>query len=383
MSCVDAIVKGIKEGVTDAATTVVQKTFDLILSAISDQLHQSIAFLAKGLAGWILVPSTQVCNTTGPDWVSLCANGTNPAAQVRAWMLPLTVLIAVVGIIWQGITMTITRKGEPLLTVLKGLFSITIWGAVGIAGTQLAMRAGDAYAYWILQQAIFGNAADPTNAVGTAIANLSLPESGLALLLMIVLLIPFMIATGVQIILMIFRDGAVIILAGQLQLAAAGGFTRITSGWLGRVTGWMLALIAYKPAAASIYAVAFALMSSGGRNLVMGVAVMILAVVALPALMKFFTWTVAAADRSGSGVATGAAAAAAGLHAVAALRAAGGHSAAQQAQYLDTHGPGPMPPPSGAPPDLTPPLPPPPLPLPTAPTKAKTSPTGSPAAGGR
>ena len=88
---------------------------------------------------------------------------------------------------------------------------------------------------------------------------MSAGESYTAVLVLLLLQIPFLLVTLVQIILMIFREGAVVVLAGQLQLAAAGGFTRLTSGWLAKVTGWMLALIAYKPVAASIYAVAFAL----------------------------------------------------------------------------------------------------------------------------
>ena len=83
---------------------------------------------------------------------------------------------------------------------------------------------------------------------------------------------PSLFVTVVQIILMMFRKGAVVILAGQLQLAAAGAFTRLTCGWLAKVIGWMLALIAYKPIAASFYAVAFMLLGDGMCNLVMGLA---------------------------------------------------------------------------------------------------------------
>ncbi|MDT5025979.1 MAG: hypothetical protein QOE61_2405 [Micromonosporaceae bacterium] len=380
LSCADAISRGIQGKATEVVTNLVTNNLTTLLSGLTDQLHVGIKFLSVMLAGWILVPSTQVCPDSGPGWVAACASGTSPAAQVRSWMLPITALVAVVGILWQGITMAITRKSEPLLIVLKGLFTTAVWGVVGIAGTQLALRAGDSYSYWILRQAIFGDSMHPTQDLGDAIANMSAGESYTAVLVLILLQIPFFLVTVTQIILMIFREGAVIVLAGQLQLAAAGGFTKLTSGWLTKVTGWMLALIAYKPVAASIYAVAFALMGDGIRNLVMGLAVMLLALIAMPTLMKFFNWTVGAIG-NGNANTLGmlGTSLAAGMHGASAMRGLGGHGATEHARWMDTHGPGA---PGGgggsdggAPgrPDSPPPPPPPPTSTASAPGGATTT----------
>lgn len=338
LSCPDAISHGVADKATEVVTGLVTNNLTAILSGLADQLHVGIKFLSFALAGWILVPSTQVCPTSAADWVDTCANGTSPASQVRGWMLPVTALIAVLGIVWQGITMAITRKGEPLLMVLKGLVGTALWGAVGIAGTQLALRAGDAYAYWILRQAIFGDSPNPTEDLGTAIASMSAAQSYPAVLVLILLQVPFLLATATQIILMIFREGAVVVLAGQLQLAAAGGFTRLTSGWLAKVAGWMAALIAYKPVAASIYAVAFALMGDGVRNLVMGLAIMVMALIAMPALMKFFNWSVGAIASTGNGLGMLGTSLAAGLHGASAVRGIGGYTATDHARWLEGHG---------------------------------------------
>jgi hypothetical protein len=342
LSCPAAIAQGIQDKATDAVTGLVTNNLTTLLSGLTDQLHAGIKFLTITLAGWILIPTTNVCpdNTTG--WMAACATGTSPAAQVRGWMLPITALLAVLGILWQGITMIITRKGDPLLTILKGLFSTALWGVVGIAGTQLALRAGDSYSYWILQQAIFGDSLNPTNDLGTALASMSAGESYTAVLVLLLLQIPFFLVTVTQILLMIFREGAVVVLAGQLQLAAAGGFARLTSGWLAKVTGWMLALIAYKPVAASIYAVAFALMGDGIRNLVMGLAVMIMAVMAMPALMKMFNWSVGAIGNGNTNsLGMLGSSLAAGMHGASAMRGlGGGGGATEHARWLDTHAPG-------------------------------------------
>ena len=137
---------------------------------------------------------------------------------------------------------------------------------------------------------------------------------------------------------MLFRQAALVILAGVLPLAAAGSVAPMTRGWVRKVAAWMLALIFYKPAAAAVYAAAFTMIGSGGtRTALMGFVMLAVSVVALPALMKFFTWTTGTiGGASGGGQILGTAAA--GAIAVGALRSSrggGGGSAAQdQAAYL-------------------------------------------------
>ena len=336
LSCVDAIAGGVGTAVEDAATRAVTSG----LAAITDQLHLAIKALAVTLAGWIVVPSTPVCDTSHSGWMQTCDEDVSPAAMLRGWVLPLTVLVTVIGVMWQGVVMTISRRGEPLLVIVKGLAAVVLWGAVGLVGTQLALRAGDAYAFWVLKRAIFGDSLNPTEDVGEALASMAAHTSYLGVIALLLLQVPFLLVTVAQIILMVFREGAVVILAGQLQLAAAGGLTRFTSGWLPRVAGWMLALLAYKPAAATVYAVAFALLGDGGRNIVMGLAVMVMAVVALPALLRLFTWTVGSVGSShGAGLGLLASATAAGLHGAATIRGLGGYGPGEHARYLDSHGP--------------------------------------------
>ena len=102
---------------------------------------------------------------------------------------------------------------------------------------------------------------------------------------------------------MLFRQAALLILAGVLPLAAAGSIAPMTRAWIRKVTAWMLALICYKPAAAAVYAAAFTMIGSGGspRTVLMGFVMLLLSVLMLPALMKFFTWTTGAIASSGGG----------------------------------------------------------------------------------
>ena len=99
--------------------------------------------------------------------------------------------------------------------------------------------------------------------------------------------------SAAQAILMLFRQASLVILAGVLPLAAAGTLTPATRTWFKKVTGWMLAIIFYKPAAAAVYAAAFTLIGTGkgAGTVLMGFAMVGLSLLALPVLMRLFTWT--------------------------------------------------------------------------------------------
>jgi hypothetical protein len=158
-----------------------------------------------------------------------------------------------------------------------------------------------------------------------------------------------------QAILMLFRDGSVLLLAGSTALAGSGGFTNATNGWLPRLLTWQLALIFYKPAASLVYASAIWMQgenrSSDPRVLLMGIAMMVVALVALPVLLRFFTWTVGGLQSGGGGFGLLATAGAGGLHAASAIRGVGGGFAVNEhARYLaetfdrgSPPGPGPAP----------------------------------------
>src|SRR5258708_5351778 len=127
---------------------------------------------------------------------------------------------------------------------------------------------------------------------------------------------------------MLLGTAAVVCLAGVLPVAAAGSIAPLTRPWIRKITSWMLALSFYKPAAAAVYAVAFTMIGSGRdpRTVLMGFVMLLLSVIALPALMKFFTWTTGTiAGSGGGGQLLGAAAV--GAVAVGTMRSPGGGAA--------------------------------------------------------
>ncbi|GGM88089.1 hypothetical protein ACFFX1_34240 [Dactylosporangium sucinum] len=152
-----------------------------------------------------------------------------------------------------------------------------------------------------------------------------------------------LLASLTQAMLLLFRNGAIIILAGMLQLAASGTFTAGTSNWLRRVLGWLLALVFYEPFAATSYGVAFMLVGDRANKDIAtwltGIGMLVLSLVALPAMMRFFNWTVGAVQQAGNSGGMLAAAGAAGLHAVAAHRGASGYGATEYARDMTRRNP--------------------------------------------
>ena len=293
------------------------------IGGLAGAIQDALSTIAReSVALWVHLPS--------PDLTS------DPVPQtLHTWLLPFTAAVAVVGILTAAGRMILTRKATPLADVGSGLLTMAIVVAVGTALPTLLLRAGDAYSSFVLNASTdqqFGARYAELLSFGAATG------PGAAGIL-IVLGVLGMVAGAVQAILLIFRQGAVIILAGTLPLAAAGMMTTLTRPWLRKVTGWLLALIFYKPAAATVYAVGFLMIGRGGvQEMFVGFAILFLSLVTLPALMKFFTWTTGAVETSsGGGGFLGAVIG--GAAAVGAIRAYGGMSAGDQARQISSAGP--------------------------------------------
>ncbi|MFI5845598.1 hypothetical protein ACIA8K_38430 [Catenuloplanes sp. NPDC051500] len=283
---------------------------------------------------WVLVPSLKLFpdGATGPGDAPIEA-----VANLRGLLLPLTAMVAVGGVLWNSLLLILTRKPAPLVNVLRGLWNTALWSAAGLFGTNLLLHGADRFTSFVLLSAL-GSVGDQSFARRLSI--LVVPQSGTSGLPVLLVIVVAGIATVcalIQAVLMPFRDVCVLLLAPAMPLAAAGSFTGATSGWLRKVLAWQLALIFYKPAAALVYASAIWLQgddtADDPRVLLMGVALMIVALIALPALLRLFTWTVGSTQSGGGGFASALSAGAAGLHAAASLRDLSGGPGSSHSRY--------------------------------------------------
>jgi hypothetical protein len=253
------------------------------MAGIAGAIQSGIAWVVSGTVDWwIAVPS--------PNLAAEPAVG-----ALQQWLMPVTVAVAVISMLAAAGRMALTRKAIPLIQVGSGLAIIAATSAVGVLLPAMLLKAGDAWSSWVLTASTGGR----FGARLTAVLTMPGAASGVVVVLGIVAII----MAAIQAVLMLFRQAAIVILAGVLPLAAAGTLAPGTRSWFRRVTGWMLALIFYKPAAAAVYATAFTMIGRGKdpRTILMGFAMVLLSLLALPVLMKFFTWTTGAADSAAGG----------------------------------------------------------------------------------
>ena len=305
-----------------------------VLGGIAQAITAGVRWIVENTATWWLrIPSPNLA--------------AEPAVtRIQQWLLPITIAVAIGGVITAGARMALTRRANPLIDVTSGLLTVAAASTLGVTAMTLLLKAGDAWSAWVLQVSTGGHFTQrlilALNLGGAAAPAVVLVCGTIAIFLSLV-----------QAVLMLFRQAALIILAGVLPLAAAGSVAPMTRSWIRKVTAWSLALICYKPAAAAVYAVAFTMIGSGGspRTALMGFVMLAMSVVMLPALMKFFTWTTGAiAGSGGGGQFLGAATV--GAIAVGAMRygpGAGGSAAQGHASYISSQMGPPRPGGSGGP----------------------------------
>ncbi|NAZ81036.1 hypothetical protein GTR02_04300 [Kineococcus sp. R8] len=276
-------------------------------------MRDGATWIIKTTVGWWLeVPSIDLAES--------------PAVQLREYVWWLAIVVAAGSVTWQGARMALTRRADPLLDIGRGLLTLALWAGVGITAPALALQAGDAFSLYVLDKAASGRVADRL----IQLASLTGVNSAGAV---IILGLVAMLAGLVQAVLMIFREGAVVVLAGTLVLAAAGNASNFGRPWLMKLISWMLALVCFKPVAALVYATALVMTGEGTdpRTVIVGLTMMVLAVAALPVLMKLFSWATGSTGHSGSLGGAAAAAmgtAAAGVQVAGAARSRSGATAA-------------------------------------------------------
>ncbi|MFJ5695056.1 hypothetical protein ACIP9X_14550 [Arthrobacter sp. NPDC093125] len=264
--------------------------------AIMEGMSQMVTTLSTF---WVSMPTVNLISEdrTGPSPVVSTVN-----SELTTWTLTLAVLAVIIG----GIRMSWEQRGAPLKDLLRSLITLTLVSGIGLGVISILVIAADTFSAAIIDRS--------TDGKGFAQAMNILVMTGqteVGVFILIVLGLIGLIASLAQIVLMVVRSGMLVILAGILPTTAAFTNTEMGRQWFQKAVGWTIAFILYKPAAAIVYSVAFLLMgnNSGQSALVgsiTGFALMIVALFALPALMRFVTPMVGAVA-SGSGAAAGAA----------------------------------------------------------------------------
>jgi hypothetical protein len=279
-------------------------------NALEDIANDAIGNLAKS----IMEGMSQMVTTLSTFWVSMptvnltSEDGSTASpvvSAVNSELMPWTLALAVLAVITGGIRMIWEQRGAPLKDLLRSLLTLTLVSAIGLGTISILVIAADAFASVIIERSTDGKG------FADAFQKIAAVHTSDAVFILIILGLIGLIASLVQIVLMVVRSGMLVILAGILPTTAAFTNTEMGRQWFQKAIGWTIAFILYKPAAAIVYSVAFLLMSktSGEDALIgsiTGFTLMIVALLALPALMRFVTPMVGAVA-SGSGAGAGAA----------------------------------------------------------------------------
>ena len=191
-----------------------------VLGGIAQAIAAGVRWIVENTATWWLrIPS--------PDLAA------EPAVtRIQQWLLPITVAVAIGGVIAAGARMALTRRANPLIDVTGGLLTVAAASTLGVTAMTLLLKAGDAWSAWVLQVSTGGHFTQrlilALNLGGGAAPAVVLVCGTIAIFLSLV-----------QAVLMLFRQAALIILAGVLPLAAAGSVAPMTRSWIRKVTAWI------------------------------------------------------------------------------------------------------------------------------------------------
>lgn len=296
---------------------------ELHVTRVMTVLIAAILISAAGAIATAIMPET----SSGESTVAFLENS--------LWYY--TAAAVVMSVIIGGLRMAWEQRADPGKELVRSLLTFIVISGAGVTVISMLLKAGDAYAVWVLDQSLDCSVDANTKCFGEnmmVLLGLS-GASGIGVIAVIILGLCAFIGSLVQLGMMIARSGMLIVMAGTLPLAAAASNTVMGKQMLQKFVGWIIALLLYKPAAAIIYAAAFQLAGSdvigGGLDalgkVVTGLFMMFLALFLLPALMRLVVPAVGAvAAGNAAGNMAMAAAAAVPTGAIAGGQLAGGGS---------------------------------------------------------
>jgi hypothetical protein len=300
-------------GIDEVCTAVGGATKAVAASAfqsVVDAFTQGLADVIKTLMTfWINAPQPDV-SSSSPVIVNL--------TEVTR---PLVAFAAVLGLLIGGARLAwAARGGDKLENVLRGVLLMTVVTGGATTLVELLLTGLDDLAASILRDGFNGVS------VGQRLAELATLPGGSGGGLIFLLAFFGMLASLVQVGIMLVRGAILAVLVGILPVAAAASIQDAGWAWFRRLTAWIASFVLYKLVAAVIYAAAFAMIgdTTDLAGVVSGFALITVAILALPALLRLLPPSADAIGRSGGG---GAAAGAVGAVATGAVMLSGAGAA--------------------------------------------------------
>ncbi|WP_141692234.1 hypothetical protein [Nocardia brasiliensis] len=273
------------EAVGDAAAKVGISVFDDLVSALCEGLSD---LMRLAMTWWTSFRSPALTSSDGGPGAAL--------AGVREYTSGLQVVLLTAGILFAAVRLALAKRGgvageaqESFLMLARAVFGSMTFAALITAGT----RAGDRFADWVIFDASRGD----LNAAISSLVDYDLTtRSGLAPGVLLVLGVLGLISMLVQLMMLVVRQALLILVVAVLPIAAAASGTGPGSQSYKKLLSWSLAFLLWKPVGALVYAIAF---TAAGREqhdpqlVLLGMLLLVMTVIVLPALMRLVAPAVA------------------------------------------------------------------------------------------
>jgi hypothetical protein len=216
--------------------------------------------------------------------VDLASNGVR---SVYAISLGIAALVASLLVIGQVIRTAVTHDGRPLATAAVGLGKAVLAFLLTLTVASTSLVASDELTKYIVDNSLGGE-----QAFSDKVSKLIAWSSGGSVSLMLVLAIIGILLTLVLWFEMLLRNAAIAVLVATSPISAAGQVSESTRSWWSKLVAMTVQLIILKPVIALVFALGFN-MAGDSQDLtttLSGMLVLLLAVLAWPAIARFFTF---------------------------------------------------------------------------------------------
>jgi type IV secretion system protein TrbL len=305
------------------------------------------AAFADAAQDMVVTSSTFWLNMAPPPLSS--GNDPNAASETVAFLQGSVAWYSMLGavaalLLTGGALMIRSARRDSIPRAIKGMTQYIMTAFAGVALISGAVYAANEFSHWVIDRSLDGGN------MGTNLAKMIIsPMAPLGVVLVIGLSFLAILASAIQIAFLIFTGAALPVLTATWPVPASMSSTEFGQTWFVKQTGWLVGFILYKPAASIVYAAAFKMIGTPTGtadaiiSVVSGIALITLAVLALPSLMKLVAPAVGsvASSRGAGSVIMGAAATAIPMGAAAAGAARGAQAASGSSGAAGASGGGP------------------------------------------
>ena len=213
--------------------------------------------------------------------------GSGGVRNVYAISLGLAAVVAALLLLGQVIRTAVTHDGSGLAQGLTGVGKAALACLLTLTIAATALRAADQLTGFIVTQT-FGS----VQALSTKIGDLVQWNINVQSTLILIFAVVGILLTIVLWFELLLRNAAIAVLVATSPIAAAGQASRSTEGWWPKLASSTAQLIILKPVIALVFCVGFSLTgrSSDIETLLTGMLILVLAVIAWPAVARFFTF---------------------------------------------------------------------------------------------